>query len=478
MRINTKNVFTKQSMRTSRRHFLRSSAAITLGFSGLQTLIGCRSSAAISTGTAPDGFGSLVPDPSGILDLPKGFSYTIISRHGERMDDGFYVPSAHDGMAAFPGPNGLTVLVRNHEIDWDAGAEQGPYGADQELFSRIDSGLLYDAGFDNEPCLGGTTTLLFDTRTQRLVTHFLSLAGTLRNCAGGPTPWNSWITCEETVARAGDKLRKDHGYCFEVPAEASPRVHAAEPLLDMGRFYHEAIAVDPVSGVVYMTEDRWDSLIYRFVPNVPGLLAEGGQLQALTIRDHPSMDTRNWDEQLVAPGDRFSVKWISMNDIHSPDDDLRLRGFDRGAARFARGEGMWYGNDAVYFACTNGGPARKGQIWKYIPSRYEGEEGESANPAGLELFIEPNDGGIVDNADNLTVSPWGDLIVCEDGPGTQNLVGITPAGKIYTFAHNAVSESEFAGSTFSPDGSTMFVNMQKDGLTLAIHGPWRNRRIV
>ena len=465
-------------MHTSRRHFLRSSAAFALGFSGLQTLIGCRSTAAFSQVTTIDGFVPIVPDPNGILDLPADFSYVVVSRKGEKMDDGFYVPWAHDGMAAFPGPNGLTILVRNQEINPGAHAEEGPFGKDQGAFSLIDHSLLYDAGYNNDPCLGGTTTLVFDTRSQSLVRHFLSLTGTLRNCAGGPTPWNSWITCEEIDVRAGGILRKDHGYCFEVPALATPGVHAAVPLTQMGRFMHEAVAIDPASGIVYLTEDQWDSLIYRYIPDVPGDLMKGGRLQALAFRDTKSMDTRNWDGQLISPGDRFSIRWVNMYDVQSPAGDLRLRGFEDGAARFARGEGMWYGNGAVYFACTNGGLTKKGQIWKYTPGRVEGQWDESSDPGVLELFVEPNDSGIIDNADNVTVSPWGDLIVCEDGPGEQNLVGITPSGNIYRFARNAVSESEFAGSTFSPDGSTLFVNIQWDGLTLAITGPWHTRKLA
>jgi secreted PhoX family phosphatase len=147
-----------------------------------------------------------------------------------------------------------------------------------------------------------------------------------------------------------------------------------------------------------------------------------------------------------------------------------------GACRFARGEGMWYGNDAIYFACTNGGPEYKGQIWRYVPSPAEGTPEESRQPGRLHLFVEPNDQGLIDNCDNLTVAPWGDLVVCEDGSGEQYLVGITPEGGIYRIAHNAhPSDCELAGVTFSPDGSTLFFNLQSAGLTLAVTGPWENR---
>ncbi len=458
-------------MPVSRRHFLKTSGAVALGFAGLRTLLGCTTEAPLPP--IPQGFGPLLPDPDKILDLPEGFAYRIISRAGEAMRDGFVVPGLPDGMATFPGPDGTTLLVRNHEVNADATASLGPFGADNRLLARLGAEALYDAGKNGQPCLGGTTTLVYDTRAQRLVGQHLSLAGTLRNCAGGPTPWNTWITCEETVQRADDRCERDHGYAFEVPASAAPGLAAPVPLRAMGRFNHEAVAVDPASGIVYETEDAGDGLLYRFLPAVPGRLAEGGRLQALAVRDQPGLDTRNWDAPTVAPGTALAVGWIDLDEVEAPENDLRLRGFDRGAARFARGEGMWYGNDAVYFACTNGGRNRKGQIWRYVPGPAEGTPQEAAAPGRLELFIEPNDGALVDNADNLTVAPWGDLVLCEDGSGEQFLVGVTPQGILYPFARNAVSNSEFAGATFSPDGTTLFVNIQGNGLTLAVTGPWK-----
>jgi secreted PhoX family phosphatase len=388
------------------------------------------------------------------------------------MTDGFFVPARQDGMATFPGSAGLTILICNHEVSAGSAGREGPFGTRNELFGKIDSDLVYDKGKNNQPCLGGTTTMVYDTQNRRLVRSFLSLAGTVRNCAGGPTPWNSWITCEETTDRAGGVLDKDHGYCFEVPATSEPAIAEAKPLKDMGRFNHEAVAVDPVSGIVYLTEDRGDGLIYRFIPKTRGRLADGGRLQALAVNGHARMDTRNWEQRHIRPGAPVEVTWIDLDDVEAPDDDLRFRGFEKGAARFARGEGMWYGRNAVYFACTNGGRAKKGQIWRYTTSPDEGTDKEKNAPGKLELFIEPDDGTLVENADNVTVTPWGDLILCEDGPRDQFLVGVTPEGRIYKFGRNAISSSEFAGATFSPDGTTLFVNIQGEGLTLAITGPW------
>ena len=89
------------------------------------------------------------------------------------------------------------------------------------------------------------------------------------------------------------------------------------------------------------------------------------------------------------------------------------------------------GMEEVYIACTEGGEARLGQIWKYRPSSAEGTPQEKNSPATLELFVEADSGTILENGDNLTVSPWGDLIVCEDGTGDDYLLGITPAGEVY-----------------------------------------------
>ena len=460
----------------SRRHFLRSAAAVPLGFGGLQSLLAGAESLAL--GPVSDRFGPLLPDPDGVLDLPEGFRYRIVSPAGELMTDGFRVPALHDGMAAFPGPNGLTLLVRNHEVDSDDDERDGPFGAEgMEGRPResLDPALVFDARPGWAPA-GGTTNLLFDTGRMELVEHRLSLTGTVRNCAGGPTPWGTWITCEETVKRRGDDgLRKDHGWNFEVPARMTDLPVRPVPLTAMGRFNHEAVAVDPASGVVFQTEDRWDGLIYRFIPDTPERLADGGRLQALVVLDRPSLDTRNWGEgsgDAVRVGERMAVTWVDVDGVHAPEDDLRYRGFDAGAARFARGEGMWYGDGDVFFACTNGGPARKGQVWRYTPSPAEGREAPGEPAGTLELFVEPNDGTLVENADNVTVAPWGDLIVCEDGTGEDFMVGVTPGGELYKLARCAASASELAGACFSPDGSTLFVNIQAEGYTVAIRGPW------
>ncbi|MEE3285510.1 MAG: alkaline phosphatase PhoX, partial [Planctomycetota bacterium] len=205
----------------------------------------------------------------------------------------------------------------------------------------------------------------------------------------------------------------------------------------------------------------------------PGKLHDGGRLQAMSLQDDSGGETRNWGQTTISPAQPRPVTWIDLDDIESPRDDLRFRGFRAGAARFARGEGIWYGDKEVYFACTSGGRARVGQIWRYRPSVYEGTQRESKAPGELELFVEPNDTRLLNNADNLTVAPWGDVVVCEDQKrSVVRLVGINPAGGIYTLAHSRM-RTEFTGVTFSPDGTTLFVNAQGKGLTIAITGPWK-----
>jgi secreted PhoX family phosphatase len=454
----------------SRRNFLRNASIVTVGFAGLRNLTGCYSH------DEPVGM-ELKEDPRKIFDLPPGFEYRVISKAGEKMDDGLLVPAKHDGMATFPEPDGKTILIRNHEVD-SPDAKWSPFGEKLELLKRVDRDLLYDFGNGKKPGQGGTTTLIYNTEEQKLERHFLSLAGTTRNFAGGPTPWNSWITCEETVDDPNDEIEKEHGYCFEVPASATELVKAV-PLIEMGRFRHEAIAVDPKSGVVYETEDRPNGLFYRYLPHQKGKMVAGGRLQALRVKAEKSSDTRNWfGNRRIEVGQTMDVEWVDVSDFDPREDELRVYGyFGHGCARFARAEGAWYGRDSIYFACTSGGIARKGQIWRYFPSRFEGTSDEKDAPGRLELFVEPNDNTIVENADNLTVSPWGDLFVCEDQEGKTTpynyLLGVTPSGHVYKFGRNVMNQSELAGVCFSPDGSTLFVNIQHDpGLTLAITGPW------
>lgn len=449
-------------MAHSRRRFLMLAGATTAGTvmaSPLQMLY-----ARIANGQPiqAEGYGPLVPDPNGLLDLPQGFRYNFFSRTGDKMSDGNPVPGDHDGMAAFSGPNNSTILVRNHELS----PEQKP----------AVPGIKYDPS-----ATGGTTTLIVGPN-RKLIRDYGSLAGTYRNCAGGPTPWGSWVSCEENTstpetndpADPANNVTKRHGYNFEVPSQASGPVEPV-PLVAMGRFNHEAIAVDPNTGIVYETEDRGDSLFYRFIPHQPKNLSQG-RLEALKIKEMPQAITKAG----FPVGKPMEVEWVP---IENPDpatdtaqdgtptpESVRAQGFAKGAAQFTRGEGTWYGNNEIYFICTDGGEAGFGQVWRYQPGPDPRQGGT------ITLFVEPNNPEILDGPDNITVAPFQDLIICEDGEAEQFVRGVTPEGQLYTFARNAINDKEFAGACFSPDGQTMFLNIQNPGITFAIWGPWNRRK--
>ena len=468
----------------SRRAFALGSAA----FAGL-ALAACRPAAVRSPGRQGLGYGPLVPDPAGLLDLPQGFAYRVISRFGEQMDDGFMVPDAADGMGAFRLDNRRVALVRNHELR-PAHHDRGPLAGEGDAQARTVTGLL--GAFDNvegRPLPGGTSTIIYDHRAGRVESQHLSLVGTIRNCAGGVTPWGSWLTCEEDVSRAGSGgLSRDHGWVFEVQASREGLIGAV-PLTAMGRFNHEAAAVDPRTNIVYLTEDREDGLFYRFLPEHPTELRRGGRLQALAFadRDRPA-DSRNLAGASLAAGEWLPVRWVDLDEVESPADDLRRRGHAAGAVLFARGEGVHFvgregthvdsrtrfGAGDIYFCCTSGGAAGLGQVMRYRPSIHEGRPDESGAAGRLQIFVESADPATLNYCDNLCLAPSGHLILCEDqggAPVRNHLRGVTPEGAVYPLAH-LHDQTELAGACFAPDGSTMFVNLYHPTRTLAITGPW------
>lgn len=434
-------------MQTDRRTFL---AATGSAFAALLAS-GCSRFNIDPTGSlAASPYGPLQADPAGLLDLPAGFSYKVISKLGDPMSDGGTVPDRADGMGCFDLGDGTIALVRNHElkVSHEAGGDLS------EGFDRNESGAILP---------GGTTNIILDAATLEVQREFRSLAGTIRNCAGGVTPWGTWLTCEEDVTNAGDGVRRDHGWVFEVPANSTGLVNPA-PIKAMGRFNHEAACVDPATGIVYLTEDRDDSLLYRYLPVVLGDLARGGKLQALVAQN--IADTRNWSGRQMQPGSWANVSWIDLDDVESPEDDLRVRGAADGATLFARGEGINMGDGELYFCCTSGGAEELGQIFRLTFS----DDGS----ARLQLFFESSDPSQFHYGDNLTVSPNGHLIVCEDQSGdvsTNHLRGITPAGEAYPLGWLR-AETELAGACWSPDGKTLFVNAYSPTATLAITGPW------
>lgn len=462
-------------MLAHRRALLTGSAAA-LAFSGLARHAAAQTAATGETYVNEvEGYGPLQRDSNRLLDLPEGFSYQVVAQSGDTMDDGLYAPGQPDGMACFPLEGSQVALVVNHELKGSSALHRnlGPGGLQQERVGRLDAAKAFDTYKDGRPLPGGCSTIVYDLATRQVVSRRLTLAGTSTNCCGGPTPWGSWLSCEETVETPADAdVTKSHGWVFEVPATATGLVDPV-PLKAMGRFDHEAVCVDPRTGMVYLTEDQNEGLFYRFIPTTPGRMADGGRLQAMALKGAPSADTRNQEARLWAVGDWREVEWIDLEDVESPNDDLRKRGHAAGAALVARGEGIWWGDDELYLTATSGGPIRRGQILRLVP-------GLNGAADRLQLFVESTDEKTLNMGDNITIAPWGHLIVCEDNYSREirnHLKGVTPEGRVYTIARNVFTgNSEFAGACFSPDGQVLFVNIMYPGMTLAIRGPWSSVR--
>jgi uncharacterized protein len=463
----------------SRRNFLRTGVRLTTGAfaaSSLAGLVACNAAEPsgpdgdITLRRAPRGSGGYGPislDPGGLPFLiPAGFRLRQISRAGDPMkrSGAGPVPNAFDGMAAFAMSNGNIRLIRNHEIR-DSAAASVPFGS---------------RPWDTKAG-GGCTSLEVAvdpvTGEPSLVDEFPSISGTMVNCAGGPTPWGTWLTCEETVEGTASGRDRNHGYVFEIPASANAEVEPV-PLRAMGRFSHEAVAVDTTYGHVYETEDAGtNSGFYRYIPNVLGNMAAGGRLQMLALDGRERYNSTGGGTPVGVP---LPASWV---DIDDPDpatltatNTCFQQGLARGGTRFARLEGCWWSSldTCVYFNATSGGAAGAGQVWQY--------KALSANAGQLTLIFESPSRTVLDSPDNICVSPRGGLVICEDGAGGQFIRGLTRDGRIFDLVRteDEADATEFAGSCFSPDGRILFFNSQgsttrlgtERGGTFALMGPW------
>ncbi|GAA2246171.1 PhoX family protein [Streptomyces amakusaensis] len=451
-------------MSATRRQLLARTGALSAGIAFTGALSELFTTTAAARGRR--GHGPLVPDPAGILDLPHGFRYSVLSRAGEPMLSGEGpVPGRPDGMAALAGRHGRVHLVRNHENRHTS-----------SLGVPAVEGLTYDPA-----ARGGCTALELDSGN-RVRSERVAIAGTAVNCAGGPTPWGTWLTCEENEDKAGvNGYTKDHGFVFEVDG-ADPRRTGAVPLTAMGRFQHEAVAVDPRSGIVYETEDAFQrpfGLFYRFLPGKPlggtGSLRAGGELEAMRVPGVPDLSA------IDEPGVSFDrVEWAPVPDSSAALTPIRLQDFGpRGITHAQKLEGCYWGGRSVYFVSSYARAAEgsagdhHGQVWRYEPDRRR---------LTLVIVFGPDTDVRLpgESPDNICLAPGGGLMVCEDGDGAQHVYGLTRHGEVYPVARNrqntgtpeAPQWGEFAGVEFSPDRETMYVNVYRPGTTFAITGPW------
>ena len=463
------------------------SAVAALSIAGPLGMLAARQAQAATTlGNSPYGPLSPVADVDTglpLLQLPKGFSYRTMSWTGDLMTNGQPTHERHDGMCCVAIGSGRAqklVLMRNHESGTNA--KFGLMGAPGKYSNASNVS-------------GGTSNVV--VQNGRYVETQPSLGGTIVNCAGGQTPWDTWLSCEETTST----LNEPHGWVFET----RPNINevTGNPISDMGRLRHEALAFDPGTGFAYLTEDdSGKSGLYRFEPNRPlggaGSLEEGGKLYMAKVRGQDQAYLNN-----PTIGETHTLDWVRIDNpseapfrideggVNATVSGPFAQGFIQGGMRMVRGEGAWWSatDRVIYIVDTSAGG--QGALWAYDPaaSTFTCVYVTSRAVAG-------------NNPDNVTVSPRGGVLMCEDGGGVtdqfgfgERLLGLLPNGLAYPFAKNNIQldssdilaagknpafvspgdyrDKEWCGACFSPDGRILFVNIQTPGITFAITGPWQ-----
>jgi uncharacterized protein len=414
------------------------------------------------------GYGALVRDPRGRLSLPDGFRYEVLAEQGTTLlESGEPSPSDPDGAAAFPAPDGAgTVLVSNHEI-----GEKEPYPVPHV------EGFVYDSA-----ARGGTTTIEVAADGTR-IRQYVSLAGTLRNCAGGRTPWDTWLSCEET-----DRiLAKPHGYVFEVDPFDQEANRDPRPIKALGRFAHEAVVVDPERFVLYLTEDakRPNGGLYRYTPppdalpldkgSLRTLADDAGVLEALHASTMEGRYVRDLSEATEL-GTTYRAEWVKVPDRDAQQKPVRRQFRDDQVTRARKLEGMWWGDGGAYVVSSyarkadGASTAHDGQVW-FLDAEEQTLTLHLRFAATADVDVDP------DGPDNITVSPYGGVIIAEDGAGRPHLLGANPDGEVFYLAQSepAIKGSEFCGPVFSADGTMLFVSLQGPGMTFSVQGPFRQQ---
>ncbi len=464
-----------------RRNFLKNSALLLAGGSLASTLRGYAMSAPGNGWQLSAGYGSLSLANDAVtglplIKLPPGFYYRSLAYAGLVMDDGVAMPESFDGMGLVQADDQQITLVRNHELR----GSSGPFGAPEKAYDVTG---------------GGTVTMYINAcGLPSLRSSYTSLSGTANNCAGGVTPWGTWLSCEEMVFASDemsaddrarfswarmDDARQRHGFIFEVPANG---VADPVPLTAMGMFFHEAVAVHKDSGMAYLTEDVAPKAgFYRFIPNQPGKLVEGGRLQMLKVAGADDLS------RVGEVGQKWDCSWV---DIEHPErgnnpgtHDVRgvqQQGLDQGACAFIALEGIDIDGDRVFFTSKLGGSAETGQVFCYDTQAHS-----------LELVYNSPGHDEISGPDNMIVNPHGGLLLCEDRvtdpTNAQRLMLLHEDGTYSYLAQindqiqgtlggydlsDDMPNTEWAGACFSPDGQWLFVNIYDPGITIAITGPW------